>query len=110
MQFLVLAVLAASCSAAPQMFRAVSGDLFLLRSDIPAVVKIPEPGINLLPFLESFPLVLPASHVALKSAEVVSVSAPVIKSASVVVPAAPEVKSAEVVAVVVDPVARAPQL
>ncbi|XP_063610499.1 calphotin-like [Penaeus indicus] len=128
MQFLVLAVLAASCSAAPQMFRAVSGDIFLLRSDIPAVVKIAEPGINLAaPLADTVAFVpVPAPVPAFKAAEVVasvgpvlestagvapvvvnpvvesavvSVSAPVVKSASVVVPVAPKVKSAEIVAV-----------
>ncbi|XP_047483689.1 calphotin-like [Penaeus chinensis] len=93
MQFLILAVLAASCSAAPQMFRAVSGELYLLRSDIPSVVKIPEPGINLAaPLAQSVAFVpIPAHVPAFRTAEVVASIGPVFASTAGVAPVAPVV-------------------
>merc|ERR1719315_454543 len=72
MKLLVLAAVVASCVAAPH-------------PNLPAVVKIPQPGVNLVtPVVKSAPVVVKSAPVVVKSAPVA-----VVKAAAVVAPAVP---------------------
>ncbi|ROT70692.1 hypothetical protein C7M84_011014 [Penaeus vannamei] len=90
MKILVLTALVASCCAAPQVYPAVSAPSALVyaQSNSPAVMKIPEPGINL-----GAPLAARAPV-----APVVAAPVPFVQSAAPipVAPAAPLLKTAAV--------------
>nr|XP_027220886.1 uncharacterized protein LOC113813136 [Penaeus vannamei] len=134
MKILVLTALVASCCAAPQVYPAVSAPSALVyaQSNSPAVMKIPEPGINLgaplaarapvapvvaapVPFVQSAaPIPVAPAAPLLKTAAVVSsaVPVPVAPAAPIpvapaapfpVAPIAPMVKSAVPVTVVAPP-------
>ncbi|XP_042859117.1 larval cuticle protein A1A-like [Penaeus japonicus] len=98
MKIIVLTALVASCCAAPHMYRTVSAPSALVyaQSHSPAVMKIPEPGINLgTPFVARAPVVPVVKAAApvtiVQSAAPVAVApvAPVLKSTAFVAPAAP---------------------
>nr|XP_027220887.1 calphotin-like [Penaeus vannamei] len=123
MKFIVLSLLAATCSAAPQLYQTVAGTVASPQWNLPAVMKIPEPGVNLgmvlsapapVPFVRAAPVPVPvvkaAPSLTVVEAAPVAVApvVPLVKSAAIVAPAAPVavapvVKSAVPVTVVAAP-------
>lgn len=88
----VLTALVASCCAAPQMYPAMPSALAYAQSNSPAVMKIPEPGINLgTPLAARAPVVpvVSAPVSVVQSAVPVAPAAPLLKSTAVVAPAVP---------------------
>nr|XP_027220880.1 uncharacterized protein LOC113813131 [Penaeus vannamei] len=83
MKLIVLSLLAATCSAAPQLYQTVAGTVASPQWNLPAVMKIPEPGVNL-----GMVLTAPAPVPVVKAAPV---PVPVVKAAPslTVVEAAP---------------------
>ncbi|ROT70687.1 hypothetical protein C7M84_011009 [Penaeus vannamei] len=97
----VLSLLAATCSAAPQLYQTVAGTVASPQWNLPAVMKIPEPGVNL-------GMAAPSLTVVEAAPVAVAPVAPLVKSAAIVAPAAPVavapvVKSAVPVTVVAAP-------
>ncbi|XP_063610500.1 uncharacterized protein LOC134784377 [Penaeus indicus] len=85
----VLTALVASCCAAPQMYPAMSSALVYAQSNSPAVMKIPEPGINLgTPLVARAPVVAAPVSVV-RNAVPVAPTAPLLKSTTVVASAVP---------------------
>ncbi|XP_047483362.1 uncharacterized protein LOC125035179 [Penaeus chinensis] len=114
MKIIVLTALVASCCAAPQWYPAMSSALVYAQSNSPAVMKIPEPGINLgTPLVARAPVVpVVAAPVSIvRNAVPVAPAAPLLKSTAVVAsavpvpvaPVAPMIKSAVPVSVVAPP-------
>jgi len=109
----VLSLLAATCYAAPQLYQTVAGTVASPQWNLPAVMKIPEPGVNLGMVLSApapVPVVKAAPSLTVVEAAPVAVApvAPLVKSAAIVAPAAPValapvVKSAVPVTVVAAP-------
>ncbi|XP_069987044.1 cuticle protein 19.8-like [Penaeus vannamei] len=104
MKFIVLSLLAATCSAAPQLYQTVAGTVASPQWNLPAVMKIPEPGVNLgmvltapapVPVVKAAPVPVPvvkaAPSLTVVEAAPVAVApvAPLVKSAAIVAPAAP---------------------
>ncbi|XP_063610498.1 uncharacterized protein LOC134784374 [Penaeus indicus] len=108
MRLIVLSLLAAACSAAPQIYQTVSGTVVSPQWNLPAVMKIPEPGVNLGVVLTA-PAPVPVVKAAPSVAVVEAAPVPVVKAAPsvAVVPVSPVVKSAAIVAPAA-PVAVAP--
>lgn len=93
MKILVLTALVASCCAAPQVYPAMSAPSALVyaQSNSPAVMKIPEPGINLgAPLAARAPVVAaPVPFVQSAAPIPVAPAAPLLKTAAVVASAVP---------------------